>query len=315
MRLQQFARKQGVSAEKVRKSLSDQGIEIDSHPNAKLSPEAEAFLETLYGTEEIVEENSEETETDTAPKTVSETATEAPITAPVEVAEVPEATPVEEDNSQEVLAKLEAFEVPLGPPAHVTHQRAEDEEVQQETVAESPKREVKLYKAIEDEEDDPNIELIKAPKIKLDGLKVLGKIEIPEPKKKELKEEEAPEAKEEAQNAQERQDRGRNGRQRRGRNGRRKPQKERLSPIEYERRKAEREALKKKKEKERAQKEKKKQHYQQSVKAKKAAPKPKREKVEVVNTPTPVLQPKAVQKPKKGIRKLWAWLNGEYDKF
>ena len=53
-----------------------------------------------------------------------------------------------------------------------------------EEVVEPTKKSVRLFKALEEPADDPNIELIKAPTVQLEGLKVLGKIDLPEPKVK-----------------------------------------------------------------------------------------------------------------------------------
>ena len=195
-----------------------------------------------------------------------------------------------------------------------------DEEAGVDEIKPLPKKiqlepEVKVYKAYEEDEALSTAELIETEKPKLEGLKVVGKIELPEPKKPELKEEEDSEepAEDRPRN---RSDRQRGGRRQRGRN--RKP---RLNSVEYERQKAERIAKKKKQEREKRQKEKKKEHYLKTVKPKAPSAKKQVEEEEMaplpingMSRPEPVKEPKK-PKGKKGIKRFWAWLNGEYDKF
>lgn len=116
--------------------------------------------------------------------------------------------------------------------------------------------------------------LIKAPKVELSGLKILGKIELPEPKKKEVSS--APEGETEAvkhepslrrdqrpQTRGERSERGNGRKQSRSREGDRP----RKNPVALQREHEAREAEEKRQEHARQEKERRTQYYQQRVKA------------------------------------------------
>jgi hypothetical protein len=110
------------------------------------------------------------------------------------------------------------------------------------------------------------VEVIKAPKIELQGLKVIGKIELPQPKKKDAETSEGsadetvtnPPAAEKPQ------------KEKKSYSQNRKPQSERprKNPVALERERQEREAAEKKKLIAELKKEKKKQHYYKKVKTK-----------------------------------------------
>lgn len=153
-------------------------------------------------------------------------------------------------------------------------------------------------------------EVIRAKKIKLEGIKVLGKIELPEPVKKEKKEEEteAPEKSlAERKTRQPRESRGRD----KGRKPYRKQKK--AETFEQKQKRLEREALKKKKEKEKKLKKKKKQYYEQTIKAEQQKPVTKSKKKKKKTVVEPVQKKKKVVYHKNPIKRLWAWLNGKYD--
>lgn len=158
-------------------------------------------------------------------------------------------------------------------------------------------------------EKTEDLESYKAEKVTLDGLKVLGKIDLPEPKVKEPKEATEEDEKPRRRKFEKRPDRDRRNR----RNG-----KKTLSPAE-ERAKAERVAYRKKIEEEKRQKELKKKHYEQNVKTKIQPPKPKKKKklveetVPAPTTPTNKAPKKDIHKA-TGLKRLWLWLNGAYDK-
>lgn len=70
----------------------------------------------------------------------------------------------------------------------LTSAETQEAEVEPEFVITAPSTEeapAPIEAAVNQQESDQKIELIKAPKIELSGLKVLGKIDLPEPKKKE----------------------------------------------------------------------------------------------------------------------------------
>ncbi len=111
-------------------------------------------------------------------------------------------------------------------------------------------------------EESQEIELIKAPKVELTGLKVLGKIELPEPKKKEPASQ--PETTDTAE--QEEKIKSRPATRRNTRTDRQPNQKEWKNPIAMQREREEREAEEKRKEALEREKEKKRMHYLSKVK-------------------------------------------------
>ena len=151
-----------------------------------------------------------------------------------------------------------------------------------------------------------DLESYKAEKVELEGLKVVGKIELPEPpirKEKpttgtENKEEESEEIK--------------SFKRKPRRNGNRKP---RLNPIEYQRQKEERQAEKRKEQEEKRKKELKKKHYETQVKSKQQ-PVKKKKKRHAATLEKPrieTLKPSPV-KSSNPLKRFWLWLNGAYDK-
>jgi hypothetical protein len=111
-------------------------------------------------------------------------------------------------------------------------------------------------------EEPQEVELIKAPKLELTGLKVLGKIELPEPKKKEpVSPSETIEPKDSEEKI-----KSRPATKRNIRTDRQPNQKEWKNPIAVQREREEREALEKRKEALKREKERKRMHYLSKVK-------------------------------------------------
>ena len=155
------------------------------------------------------------------------------------------------------------------------------------------------------------LESFKAEKPELEGLRVLGKIELPEPKPKTPKADKAEEKKEGTNTVNERTIRNRNNR---------RGQKTRVNrtPAE-ERKRAEQMAKRQKAAEERKLKELKRKHYEENVKAK-IADKPKRKKkkklVQKFEASANVhSQSDKAQKSTNPLVRFWKWLNGDYDKF
>jgi len=157
------------------------------------------------------------------------------------------------------------------------------------------------------------VELYKTEKPHLEGLKVVGKIDLPEPVIKEKSEEaiEKPTRRTRERNA--------NRRDRKSRTKNRNT----LSPAE-ERKKAERLALKKKFEQEQRLKEQKRKHYEENVRAKlsKTASKKKKKAVKATDQHVaPTTQTvhhgasprKSTPTTKNPLKRFWLWLNGAYD--
>ncbi len=302
MRLRQLARKLEVKPEVIIGLLSESGHELANEANGKLTAEQVV----------IVNEHFADTDELNQPQ---EPVAESPIeTEPEKIIEPQATSEPEIDEPQTIFGSEEVteLEVPMGPPADVTHQVSEaliEEEKPIETITPTGR----LFKAIEDEEDDPNIEVIKAPKIELEGLKVIGKIDLPEPKPKPEKVVEEAPKKEERRKPRENRAANRNGRGRHQKSGN-------GNSIEEERKRQERIAQRRKRDELARIKKKKEAHYKQKLKSRPVAQKPKKAPIqpERVKTEAPVVYQNkpSVQATKKGpLKRFWSWLNGDYDKF
>lgn len=279
MRLGQTARLLKVTAADIVEALQADFREIKNHPNVKITDEELTFLKSNFG---YVEEPEETVE---APLT--EAPNEEPETeAKVEIEKAP--APVEE-------AEV-AIETPSEPISDTTPKFVESLR---------PKV-ITLEKEFDEKKE--NLDTFKAEKPQLEGLKVLGKIDIPEPIKKEPKPEK--------ENERPKRINTRNGKQNRKSNHKKHQD---LTPAQ-ERKKAERIALRKKQEEEKRQKELKKKHYQENVAAKIAKPKRKKKKKLVMQHEQTAPQAQnsnghASQRPSNPIARFWKWLNGGYDSF
>ena len=159
-----------------------------------------------------------------------------------------------------------------------------------------------------------DIDLIKVKKVKLEGIKVVGKIELPEKPKKEAK---VPGETDEAATLEEKSVKkprknakqfSRNRKKNKGQGGRK--------PLSYEEKlkEEEREKLKKRRRRENEAKRRKKQYYEKKIKPKTVqSSKQKKKKKNVVDQQTEVPNEAVVHK--NPIKRLWAWLNGKYDKY
>jgi hypothetical protein len=169
-------------------------------------------------------------------------------------------------------------------------------EPQPESTTEPTKELVVEQKPAPVDERPEVVEVIKAPKVELSGLKVLGKIELPEKKKKEP-----------AADSTAKPDGAESSRPRRKPQAREERSQPRKNPIAQQREREEREALRKKQEEAQRLKEKKASRYLKAVqnKAVKVAKAPRllEEEVEVV-------QPEEVRPaPKTLLGKFLRWLN------
>ncbi len=173
MRLGQLARQLEISTEEVVNILSEQGIEIKDHPNVKVPEEGEAYLLSKFN---IKEE----------------------LAAEVATAQVVEQEQAKEE--EEILAQVEESSIitpkeeeiitPVLPEVIIPEIKNEVETPSEETSSQLVTPE--LLRSIKNSEDqltlselsalDENVQVIKAPKIELPGLKVLGKIELPQKK-------------------------------------------------------------------------------------------------------------------------------------
>lgn len=217
---------------------------------------------------------------------------------------------------EEVENEVELEEVTPAPKKKALPKKIELKEPKAKKV-EAPKI-YSLEKEIEEKTKD--IELIKAPKLKLDGLKVLGKIDLPAPKQKPVKE-----LKEVENQALEQPKPIRaNKTTDRKRQPERKP---RPNSLELERRRIEREAKQKREAEEKHLKALKEKHYRETVLAKqKASAAKKKKKATQPVTPTTLIEEQKMNKPKgqktqkvvkkkSALGRFWAWLNGAYDNY
>lgn len=149
MRLAQLARKVDSKPEEIRKFILDEfGIELDNDPNVKLSDEQA----------EAVQQKFEVAVVDVA---------EEPAEIPVEAVPAEEEDTSAEITVEEVIEPAETVAVKTTTVDEILAQNEGNEELGDE---EKP-----FVEAVYDE----NAELIKAPKIQLEGVKVVGKIDLP----------------------------------------------------------------------------------------------------------------------------------------
>lgn len=164
-----------------------------------------------------------------------------------------------------------------------------------------------------------DIELIKVKKVKLEGIKVVGKIELPEKPKKEDKQIEAKETEETKAKVSEEQQKpvkkpnahSRKFDKTRSKNRHGKSR----QPLSYDEKlkREEREKLRKRRQKEKEDKLRKKQYYVKNIQPK-TAPNLKKKKKKKSDDVKSSRQEKVIIH-KNPLKRLWAWLNGDYDRY
>ena len=210
MRLAQIARKVGLPPVEVKRFLeSEFELTIGNEPNYKLNDDQiDAVLEKFPIPEPVIEIPVPKEEAETAPSDVDTVLEEAEQI--VEAAE--ELKPIEAEKVADIettAAEIVAENIEIDVPAAATEIQSipdeseilpttDDIEIQEaEANLTTPLSEVEInYDEPEEEQDSDapfvevavnrDAELIKAPKVKLDGLKVLGKIELPGDKEPEV---------------------------------------------------------------------------------------------------------------------------------
>ncbi|MCD9017426.1 hypothetical protein [Parachryseolinea silvisoli] len=238
MRLGQLARKLSVSPAEVTALLASKNIQIEEGINTRLTDEQLTSVLQHYGkalsTVTLAEEHAIE---------------EGIVTKPEEQTDIIAQKPVQE-------ASLSMTEQAVD--QVVISESAE----QQAGVDTTPEAGVSA---------DESPTLIKAPKVELSGLRILGKIELPQPKKKEVSEKQEGEAGTEKLESPVQKDRRQSIREDRG-SGRRQPrnregERPRKNPVAAQREREAREAEENRQELARQEKERRTQYYQQRVKA------------------------------------------------
>ena len=181
MRLGQLARKYDISIQKIISYLDEIEQSYDSHhPNSKLDEETEALVEKhfehlLVVTSEPAVENKAE-----KPEVIiqEQTKEEEPKVEIIEIDKELEVPVNEVDISNEEVKIIQEEIVPTVPEvdSQITQEESED--------SIDTERLIELMESEEASVDLSKIKLIKAPKKELSGLKVVGKIDLPEPKNK-----------------------------------------------------------------------------------------------------------------------------------
>ncbi len=278
MRLGQLARVVALKPKELIILLEQQGINNYSHANAKISKEDEAYVLNHFG------KNEEEVQETGAP-------IETLIPAEKKIDLTPDIKHV--TLNEDVLERNEvSIDDPEKPNPEILISNDDNQVIQ------------------EAEQIEKNIELIKAPKVELPGLKVVGKIELPEPPSKEEKKEE------EVQREKNTESFGKENRRYDDRS-RRKGKKQRTDPN-YNPVKAKRDRESKQLEKQRAkqkkkEKQKKAEHYFVKVAPQQAKAKKKKKPTAPASYSQVVMEKEAIEKRnnKKGsfFSRLWKWLN------
>lgn len=310
MRLGQFARKYDIRVQDLISYL-ESDVKEEIHSNTKLSDEVESNILDFFGIDvEVIQKELPVIEDE--PEITSESKKEESQESVVMSEPVSEKVPEWDAEDSEYGVKTDkapAFpETPLDDIASVEGEIALPEESVDEKEIETPiikktepaEDEIiqtdKLLELLESEESPKDLEkikLIKAPKKELAGLKVLGKVDLPEPKKKsETKKDEESQKVNQGRNKQ-------------------------LSSEEKEKRrlkaKQKQEAYEARQEKIRKEqkakqlKELKASHYKQKIQ--KVDPKKKRQTPPVPDKPVEAPTKKAKPEPKTLLGKWWHWMN------
>ncbi|MEM9391061.1 MAG: hypothetical protein AAGA02_11340 [Bacteroidota bacterium] len=190
---------------------------------------------------------------------------------------------------QEEESRIKEIELPEKEPIEIEVEKPEPDEVAEE-VQEIPEKEPE-----KDVESNDEVEVIRVKKVKLDGPKVLGKIELPEPAAKA-----EPKRKEE-------------NRKREVKSKRRKSSRKSLTPEQL-RLKERKEKEQQRRREERKKKKNRTKYYQENIQLK-PDPVKKIKKKKIVEDKIQTSTPKKVEKHSNPVKRLWAWLNGEYDHF
>lgn len=273
MRLVQLARKLGVTQNEIIRFLSNQGIDIGQSGNVKVADEHIQLIYSHFG--HPVEETVEE-------ETMDKTATEPLILS-----------------SQTI---SETIETPQTEQAEAIDENKDEEERPAEVRAEETEDIAK------EKDKQEKVEVIRAKKIKLEGIKVLGKIDLPEPPKKE----ESTDESEDQPKSEPRGGRRKDFKDRKSQK-RQNPKRRKSESYEQKLKRQEREAERKKREREKKLKEKKKRFYEEQVKSVQPEKVKKKASKKQVKKQGVTIRKKVIKKHSNPIIRFWEWLNGKYD--
>ena len=294
MRLGQLSRKTGIKSDEIVDFLASQDIEVKRGGNAKVD---DAHLPLIYDHFNIAITDEPEADSDNE-----------------QIEEVPESVNANLDPSQEIAEFHAGIDI--------------EEEYSEEELAEI-KRKLEEQKAEYEKAPSEDRELIKAPKLNLPGLKVVGKIDLPEPKVKDDSETETEEEKKTTESTndgevqeiterdlrKERRQRGK--RKPRNRNTRKQPN---INPVELERRKAQKEAERQKKLRKKAEKERKRKFYEENIQKavrEKVTSKPEKDTSQPIKPTISQTKESTRSQPTKSKKsgnilvRIWRWLDAK----
>lgn len=310
MRLGQLARHLRISQKEITDYLDSQSISIGEGSNAKIEAELEYQIINHFNPELLA--TTEEEQLPEAPSENLEIESSKPETLEEDKEE--EVIELEIEEEQEVINES-SEEIPIQTDSQIEKSIdevvPEDDNVAEESSSEPDEESEIGSLSYEDTSGEDNIEVIRVKKVKLEGIKVVGKIDLPEPKVKEPTETEDPESEVEdkKEDRPPRKSRQYHGKKRKGRNyGKRDRRESYEQRIAREKREAEREKLKLEKEA----KARKKLHYVENVQAHvQIKPSKKAKKKEKLAQK----QQAVIEKPKNPVKRFWGWLNGKYDNY
>ena len=305
MRLTTLARKIDKTPNQLIAFLEEKGIEISSGLHGKLDSEIvdlvySHFLPEQKIEEEEIVEDIDEVEID---KEIEEKIEKE---IDVEIENVENHEVEKKSDRDKIEEKIE--ELPILEKAEKIEA---DIPVAKETI-----KEQKAGTVDDLENDNPDeIELIKVKKVKLEGIKVVGKIELPEKPKKEIVETEKVGPETNQVKTEEKPKKSPKSTNRKfDRNRKKNPRVRNRKPLTYEEKlkKEEREKLKERRQKDKAEKLRKRKYYQENIQPKTNAKSNRKKKKQ--STIDARSQEKVVVH-KNPFKRLWAWLNGKYDRY
>lgn len=290
MRLTSLARKIQITPSKLVAFLEQNKIEIDNGINTRLDDEVIAMVMKHYNLEAPkMESNPDESELEKA-----DTSNYEP--------EIPIDDNIEENVHPQLEKVSNDFESPNEADVSI------DQELLQVKEAE-PK-----IGTVDDLEEGlvKDIDLIKAKKIKLEGIKVIGKIELPEKPKKEVPAQDETDAETDTKNEESKSPKRKN--QQKHQKDQKRGKRSGLT-ISYEEKLKREERIKRRQLKLKMNEEKarKRDHYLKNVQAKSTASIPRKKKKK--QSQQEYSGQKITVVSKNPIKRFWAWLNGAYDKY
>lgn len=178
MRLGQLARKFDITPQEIIAFTKSKGIEINSHPNSKLEDDVEALVMEHFDVLPEIMVDQIEPEIELQVEIVESEAIDSEENMAVEN--------TEDLDTQE--AAVELHELEVSETTTLSEEPIVEETLEITETLASPYRKAATVAEILDDESEmliSSVDVIKAPKVELQGLKVVGKIELPSPKAKE----------------------------------------------------------------------------------------------------------------------------------